>query len=102
MKAMKKVVVINYSGNVGKSTVARHLLSPRMNNAPVISVETINSDGTEDEAMRGKEFAELLESLATLDDAVIDVGASNVEDFVEMMANTVDHMRILIILSYPQ
>ena len=25
-----KVVVINYSGNVGKSTVARHLLSPLM------------------------------------------------------------------------
>jgi hypothetical protein len=82
---MMKVVVINYSGNVGKSTVARHLLSPRMNNAQVIAVESINSDGTEEEAMRGKEYAELLESLATLDEAVIDVGASNVEDFVAMM-----------------
>ena len=80
-----KVVVINYSGNVGKSTVARHLLSPRMNNAQVFAVESINSDATEDEAVRGKEFAELLESLAILDDAVIDVGASNVEDFVDLM-----------------
>ena len=34
--------------------------------------------------MRGKQFAELLESLAPLDDAVIDVGASNVEDFVNL------------------
>jgi hypothetical protein len=51
----------------------------------VFAVESINSDGTEDDAMRGKQFAELLESLAPLDDAVIDVGASNVEDFVNMM-----------------
>jgi len=35
----------------------------------VFAVESINSDGTEDEAVRGKEFAELLESLAILDDA---------------------------------
>jgi hypothetical protein len=56
-----------------------------MNNAQVFAVESINSDGTEDEAVRGKEFAELLESLAILDDAVIDVGASNVEDFVDLM-----------------
>jgi len=25
-----KVAVINFSGNVGKTTVARHLLAPRM------------------------------------------------------------------------
>ena len=80
-----KIIVINYSGNVGKSTVARHLLSPRNNNSQVISIESINSDGTENDAMRGKQFAELLESLAQLDDAVVDVGASNVEDFVTMM-----------------
>jgi hypothetical protein len=81
-----KIVVINYSGNVGKSTIAKHLLSPRINNAQVISIESINADGTEEDALRGKQFAELLESLALLDDAVIDVGASNVEDFVTMMA----------------
>ncbi|CAG7857853.1 hypothetical protein MCAMS1_02826 [biofilm metagenome] len=80
-----KVAVINFSGNVGKSTVARHLLSPRMNNAQVIAVESINADGTEDEAIRGKHFAELLESIALLKDVVIDVGASNVEDFISMM-----------------
>jgi hypothetical protein len=80
-----KVIVINYSGNVGKSTVTRYLLSPRMNNSKVIAIESINSDGTEDDVMRGKQFAELLELLAPLDDAVVDVGASNAEDFVYMM-----------------
>ena len=80
-----KVIVINYSGNVGKSTVTRYLLSPRMNNSKVIAIESINSDGTEDDVMRGKQFSELLELLAPLDDAVVDVGASNAEDFVYMM-----------------
>jgi dethiobiotin synthetase len=80
-----KAVVINYSGNVGKTTVSRHLLSPRMNKAQVFTVESINSDGTEDQIVRGKHFAEMLETLANLDDAVIDVGASNVEDCVGLM-----------------
>lgn len=80
-----KVAVINFSGNVGKSTVARHLLAPRMNNAQVIAVESINSDGTEDEAIKGKQFGQLSEALALLDDAVIDIGASNVEDLINQM-----------------
>jgi hypothetical protein len=80
-----KIIVMNFSGNVGKSTVARHLLSPRMNNAKIIPVESINSDGTQDEAIRGKQYGALLEILSVLDDSVIDVGASNVEDFVALM-----------------
>lgn len=80
-----KVAVINFSGNVGKTTVARHLLAPRMNNAEVIPVESINSDGTDETAIRGKQFGELQEYLLTVDDAVIDIGASNVEDFVNLM-----------------
>jgi len=80
-----KVAVINFSGNVGKSTVARHLLAPRMNNAQIIAVESINSDGTEDEAIKGKQFGQLTEALALLDDAVVDIGASNVEDLINQM-----------------
>jgi hypothetical protein len=80
-----KIVVMNFSGNVGKSTVARHLLSPRMNNAKIIPVESINSDGTQDQAIKGKQYGELLSALSVFADAVIDVGASNVEDFVALM-----------------
>lgn len=80
-----KVAVINFSGNVGKSTVARHLLAPRMKGATVVPVESINSDGTDDEAIKGKQFGELQEALALMDDAVVDVGASNVEDFIGLM-----------------
>ena len=80
-----KIAVINFSGNVGKSTVARHLLVPRLRNAQLIAIESINSDGSQDEAIRGKQFGQLQEALALMEDAVVDVGASNVEDFVNLM-----------------
>lgn len=62
-----KIAVINFSGNVGKSTVARHLLFPRLRNAQLIAIESINSDGSQDEAIRGKQFGQLQEALALLD-----------------------------------
>lgn len=81
-----KVGVINFSGNVGKTTISRHLLAPRMNDAKVLTIETINSDGSNEDAMRGKQFGELQVLLQMMDDAVIDIGASNVEDFIKMMS----------------
>jgi hypothetical protein len=80
-----KIAVINFSGNVGKSTVARHLLVPRLRSAQLIAIESINSDGSQDEAIRGKQFGQLQEAMALMEDAVVDVGASNVEDFINLM-----------------
>lgn len=83
-----KIAVINFSGNVGKTTVARHLIAPRLNAPQVIAVESINSDSmAEAAAIRGKQFGELMEALAVMEDedAVVDVGASNVEDFLNLM-----------------
>ena len=37
-----KVAILNYTGTVGKKTAAAHLLSPRMNNAPIFAIESIN------------------------------------------------------------
>lgn len=81
-----KIAVINFSGNVGKSTIARNLLAPRIPDAEVLAVETINSDGTDDEAMKGKEFGDLLEALQLMDSAVVDLGASNVEAVMTIMS----------------
>jgi hypothetical protein len=84
-----KVAVINFSGNVGKTTVAGHLLKPRMADATIFSVESLNidasADGLEVEKLRGKKFGELQDQLMKLDAAVVDVGASNVEDFLKLM-----------------
>lgn len=79
-----KVAVINFSGNVGKSTVAKHLLLPRIEDAEFICVESINADEG-DVLVRGKQFGALSEQLLLIDSAVIDVGSSNVEDFVKLM-----------------
>jgi hypothetical protein len=80
-----KIAVINFSGNVGKSTVAHHLLLPRIAGAELVSVETLNADESQVQALRGRQFGELQEYLQTVDHAVVDIGASNVEERLELM-----------------
>ena len=84
-----KIAVMNFSGNVGKTTVAAHLLKPRMQAARIYSIESINAgadaSGVEVHKLRGKKFGSLIDSVMVLDEAIIDVGASNVEDFMKMM-----------------
>lgn len=80
------VMVINFSGNCGKSTLADNLLSPRMDNAEIIRVESINShEGSDAENLKGKEYGQIIEGLALLPDAVVDVGSSNVQDIMNLM-----------------
>lgn len=80
-----KVAVINFSGNVGKSTIARHLLLPRIPGAELLSVESLNAGDEAGQALRGRQFGELQEYLQTVDNAVVDIGASNVEDLLALM-----------------
>jgi hypothetical protein len=80
-----KLAVINFSGNVGKSTVARHLLAPRIPGCQVVAVESINADDGQPLTIRGRQFAQLQEFLHTVADLVVDVGASNVEDLLALM-----------------
>jgi hypothetical protein len=78
-----KIAVINFSGNVGKTTIARHLLVPRILGAELIAIERINADeGHEGRSLRGRQFGELQEYMQTVDSLVVDIGASNVEDLM--------------------
>lgn len=85
---MSKIAVVNFSGNTGKTTVSDQLLSPRMD-APRFAIETINAGASdtaaEIERMKGRQFGELQEWLMVETKAVVDVGASNVEDFFKYM-----------------
>lgn len=86
-----RIAILNFSGNVGKTTIASNLLVPRMGkNVPLFSIETINSgasdSGVDAEQMKGKKYSELIDSIMLLDSAIIDVGSSNVEDFMEYMS----------------
>lgn len=80
-----KLAVINFSGNVGKTTVARHLLLPRISGAEMIAVESLNADDGQGQALRGRQFGALQEYLQTVDSVVVDIGASNVEDLMTLM-----------------
>lgn len=80
-----KIAVINFSGNVGKTTVARHLLLPRIAGAELITVESLNADDRQAQALRGRQFGELQEYLQTVDNVVVDIGASNVEELMALM-----------------
>jgi len=80
-----KIAVISFSGNVGKSTIARHLLAPRIPGAKVISIESINASEAQDHIIRGRQFAELQEYLQMFNHVVVDIGASNVEEMLALM-----------------
>lgn len=81
------VATINFSGNVGKSALAKHLLLPRIPGAEIIAIESINSDdnGDDTSTIRGRDFGSLQEELLVMDKAIIDIGASNVEDVMKLM-----------------
>lgn len=84
-----KVAILNYTGTVGKTTIAAHLLSPRMNSAPIFAIESINETaaglGVDVEKMNGDKFRSLFKKIMLEDDAIIDIGASNIEDFMNNM-----------------
>lgn len=81
-----KIAVINFSGNVGKSTISKHLLVPRLEDAVLLAVETINADEGADLTVNGQQFGDVQTALLTADGAVLDIGASNVEAVMAMMA----------------
>jgi len=85
-----KIAVMSYSGSVGKTVIAHHLLKARMPDAVFKSVETINQSaadlGASDvEQLRGRDFRTLLQSILLEDRAIIDVGMSNIESMMEAM-----------------
>src|SRR5690348_4263820 len=80
------VMVTNFSGNVGKSTLTKYMLAPRLDNAKIIPIETINShEGDSDDNLKGKQYGQLIEGLALFENAIVDVGSSNVADTITLM-----------------
>lgn len=79
------IAVINFSGNVGKTTVCRHLLMPRLPGAEIINVESINADAAQEGAIKGSQFGQLQDYLQSRRNVVVDVGASNVETLLKLM-----------------
>lgn len=100
-----KIAVLNNSGNVGKSMLCEHLLAPRIPNAEIIKIETINDDGSVDEKVAARDTAEVREKIDTTDVCIIDVGASNIETFIsgmKKMSDTVEDIDWFIIPTTPK
>lgn len=83
-----KIAIINFSGNVGKSTITKFLLLPRFPNAVHITIESINSNTANNDStlqLKGREVDTIQEQLLINDDVIVDIGASNVEQFINGM-----------------
>lgn len=86
-----KICVLNLSGNVGKSTLAVHLLAAYTPGARILSVESINASATQQvrgldvEELGASRFKEILRELMQGEDVIVDVGASNVAAFMAEM-----------------
>ena len=81
-----KVVVMNFSGNVGKSVISSNMLLPRIKNAELVAVETINADeGSQALTIKAKQFRTLRDALFVNDSIIADIGASNVEETLGQM-----------------
>lgn len=83
-----KIAVVNYSGNVGKTMLSKHVLTPKLN-ARRITVESINS-GAEgaDAEIKANQYQDLALDLSIADDAenyVVDIGSSNIEAVIQQL-----------------
>lgn len=103
-----RIAIVNLGGNQGKTTLAVNLFAPRMPDARILAVETINSAGSdlgaEIEQFRGAQFARIYAELAAAEDLILDVGASNIEDFMIGLAqfeNGDDEIDLFIIPTTP-
>ena len=67
---MTRIAVLNFSGNVGKTTVARHLLLQRLDDAKIFTVESINADGEEADSSRGREIVRVQIEMQLIDNAI--------------------------------
>ncbi|WP_137823851.1 StbB family protein [Pseudomonas sp. D(2018)] len=86
-----KVVVINFGGNLGKTTLSAYFLYPRLGGPKMIAVESINETakekGLEVDLIRGDRFKEIYRELVVNESVIVDVGASNVEGFLEGLSS---------------
>jgi CTP synthase (UTP-ammonia lyase) len=87
-----KIALINNSGNVGKTTIAREVLGINMPNAVVIEIETHNTGNAKYEKVfkeyykiNATDIEELYAKLIENEDVILDIGASNILDFLRQL-----------------
>lgn len=79
-----KLALINFSGNVGKTTLAKEVFQRHMK-CEIYAVESINSTSSEAVKINSDDFAELQSKMLLEDDLIIDIGSSNVEGLIDQI-----------------
>lgn len=89
-----RIAVVSYTGFAGKTTITTHLLAPRLPEARIFAIETINETagdiGLDVQRIKGERFGQLFRQLLREPAAIVDVGGSNVEDFIDEMVKHED------------
>jgi len=99
-----KAAVLNYSGNVGKSTVARYLLLPRIPGAELAPIEIANARPDGNDAIDPVDYEAMLTTVISTENLVVDVGASSVDPFLSQMrkfAGSIDDFDYFIVPTIP-
>ena len=87
MKDMK-IMICNLSGNMGKTTVVKHLLAPKMQDARVVVLESTNSGSNELRSpihIDVDDFASLVDVMALEDNVIVDLGASEAKETIRKL-----------------
>ncbi len=87
---MKKIMMVNNSGNVGKSFLSRELFYPRLdeNSRVIIEIENGNGSTTKYKNINsvktsGKDLSFVFDKMTEYDSYVVDVGSRRIEQFFE-------------------
>ncbi len=84
-----KIVVLNSSGNVGKSTITKEFLYPRLTDALIVEIETINASNINNGRLNitrydvNEDISDLYMKCIENENIIVDIGASNLSAFFE-------------------
>ncbi len=100
-----RIAILNYSGNVGKTTIARDIFSYQLQDHELINIESVNNDGKETMVIRGEDGDQLYTEIMVNDDLILDIGSSNLEAFFrtsDKESEIIESMDIFVIPVTPE
>ena len=78
-----KIAVLNYSGNVGKTSIVNEVLKPNLPDYEVITIDSVNVSGKEKIVFRGEDADKIFTELLVQENAILDIGSSNLEQYFD-------------------
>lgn len=83
-----KILVCNISGNMGKTTLVKHLLAPKMPDARIVVLESTNSGSDELPSpikLEADDFSSLVDIMALEDELIVDMGSSEAKELIRKL-----------------